>query len=251
MLLQSFFPRMHARSPIKRLMSTFLNQNVSQQQIQQLNDQIPHVNSSDEVIGPVSKKDSHVRPQGAEGTGLLHRAFSVFLFNSERQLLLQQRSSSKITFPDYLTNTCCSHPRFNDDELNEKYNVGIKIAAQRRLKFELGITKDQVPLESFTHLTRIHYSGNSDENWCEHEIDHVLICQKDVHLEPNLDEVQKCYYVTQDELETLLRTADDAGILLTPWFRYISNTFLFQWWNNLDDLSSFKDDVIHRAGHQP
>jgi isopentenyl-diphosphate delta-isomerase len=56
--------------------------------------------------------------------GMLHRAFSVFLFNSKGELLLQQRASEKITFPDYWTNTCCSHPLYTPDELPEENNIG-------------------------------------------------------------------------------------------------------------------------------
>lgn len=84
--------------------------------------------------------------------GLLHRAFSVFLFNSENKLLLQQRASSKITFPDVWTNTCCSHPLhgFTPSEVDPLDGVlrgevpGAKHAAVRKLQHELGIPKEQV-----------------------------------------------------------------------------------------------------------
>lgn len=56
--------------------------------------------------------------------GMLHRAFSVFLFNSKGELLLQQRAPEKITFPEYWTNTCCSHPLYNPDELPEENQLG-------------------------------------------------------------------------------------------------------------------------------
>ena len=124
--------------------------NWSEQQIKQLDDQIVLVDQHDNVIGPSSKKECHLRPPkgSVEERGLLHRAFSVFLFNSKDELLLQQRSSSKITFPDQFTNTCCSHPRYNQTELDERDNIGIKIAAQRRLEFELGISSNEVNLFS-------------------------------------------------------------------------------------------------------
>ena len=74
--------------------------------------------------------------------GLLHRAFSVFLFNSKNELLLQQRATEKITFPDMWTNTCCSHPLGipgeGGAELAEAVE-GVKRAAQRKLDHELGI----------------------------------------------------------------------------------------------------------------
>lgn len=99
---------------------------------------------------------SQVQNQGSNGyfktrvtalllfSGLLHRAFSVFLFNTENKLLLQQRSDAKITFPGYFTNSCCSHPLNVPGELEENNAMGVKRAAQRRLKAELGIPKEQV-----------------------------------------------------------------------------------------------------------
>ena len=112
----------------------------------------------------------------------------------------------------------------------------------------------QIPLDSFDHLTRIHYSGDSDEKWCEHELDHILICRRDLELAPNTDEVQQTLYLGKNELKNFLRTADspDNGqkIVLTPWFRYIANTLLFDWWDNLHDLSMYRDTKIHRAGKQ-
>jgi isopentenyl-diphosphate delta-isomerase len=104
--------------------------------------------------------------------GLLHRAFSVFLFNSKNELLLQQRATEKITFPDMWTNTCCSHPLGipgeGGAELAEAVE-GVKRAAQRKLDHELGIKAAQVPIENFKFLTRIHYKAPSDGKWGEHE----------------------------------------------------------------------------------
>jgi isopentenyl-diphosphate delta-isomerase len=104
--------------------------------------------------------------------GLLHRAFSVFLFNSKNELLLQQRATEKITFPGMWTNTCCSHPLGIPGETGvelEESVMGVKIAAQRKLDHELGIKPAQVPIENFKFLTRIHYKAPSDGKWGEHE----------------------------------------------------------------------------------
>lgn len=104
--------------------------------------------------------------------GLLHRAFSVFLFDSHNRLLLQQRASEKITFPDMWTNTCCSHPLGipgeTGSELSEAVQ-GVRRAARRKLDQELNIQAAQVPLEKFRFLTRIHYKAPSDGKWGEHE----------------------------------------------------------------------------------
>jgi isopentenyl-diphosphate Delta-isomerase len=104
--------------------------------------------------------------------GLLHRAFSVFLFDSQNRLLLQQRASEKITFPDMWTNTCCSHPLGIPGETGVELAEavqGVKRAAQRKLDHELGIKPSQVPISNFKFLTRIHYKAPSDGKWGEHE----------------------------------------------------------------------------------
>lgn len=103
--------------------------------------------------------------------GLLHRAFSAFIFRpSDGKLLLQQRAAEKITFPNMWTNTCCSHPL--DDFEEEKVEAdqrGVKVAASRKLEHELGIPQDQTPVEGFQYLCRIHYLAPSDGMWGEHE----------------------------------------------------------------------------------
>lgn len=104
--------------------------------------------------------------------GLLHRAFSVFLFDSKNRLLLQQRATEKITFPDMWTNTCCSHPLGVPGETGAELEAavqGVRRAAQRKLDQELGIRAAQVPLDQFQFLTRIHYKAPSDGKWGEHE----------------------------------------------------------------------------------
>ncbi|XP_065666890.1 isopentenyl-diphosphate Delta-isomerase 1 [Hydra vulgaris] len=220
--------------------------NASELQIQQMNEKIVLVDENDKVLGSVSKRDSHELQ--IDGNSQLHRAFSVFLFNSKNELLLQQRSASKVTFPNYLTNTCCSHPRFNQEELVEYNHLGVKLAAQRRLLYELGILEEQVPIEAMHHLTRIHYFAKYNHHWAEHELDHVILIKSDVDLSNvNSDEVQHTQYVNQNRLRVMM---DDKKFKATPWFRYIYDGFLFNWWSKLDDLSTCQDDLIHRAGNQ-
>ena len=103
--------------------------------------------------------------------GLLHRAFSAFIFRpSDARLLLQQRASEKITFPDMWTNTCCSHPLDDfETEKVEEDQLGVRVAASRKLEHELGIPKSQTPIEEFQYLTKIHYLAPSDGVWGEHE----------------------------------------------------------------------------------
>ena len=149
---------------------------LDEEQVKMLKELCIQVNEQDEPIGPRSKVDLHVWENIISGEKLLHRAFSVFLINKENKLLLQQRAGSKITFPDYWANTCCSHPWHTEDEMERTNDLGVKRAAIRKLKQELGITNDQVPIDDFEFVTRIHYSAPCDDGkWGEHEIDHVLI----------------------------------------------------------------------------
>jgi len=103
--------------------------------------------------------------------GLLHRAFSAFIFRpSDGKLLLQQRASEKITFPNLWTNTCCSHPLDDfEEEKSEKDQLGVRNAASRKLEQELGIPRLQTEVDEFQYLTRIHYLAPSDGVWGEHE----------------------------------------------------------------------------------
>lgn len=190
------------------------------------------LDENDMPIGNLSKKICHLMTN--IDAGLLHRAFSVFLFDSENRLLLQQRATEKITFPDMWTNTCCSHPLGIPGEggayLAESI-TGVKNAARRKLEHELGIDPAQVPFEDFKFLTRIHYKAPSDGMWGEHEIDYILFIKADVDLQPNLNEVRDTTYVTADRLKEMFQ---DEKLKFTPWFKLICNSLLFDWWKCLD-----------------
>lgn len=123
------------------------------------------VSDDDLVIGSESKRVGHeftpLQPRG-----LLHRAFSVFLFDeSTNELLLQKRASTKITFPNVWTNTCCSHPLHGMDvnevdgpeSVRDGSVMGAKAGAVRKLEHELGIPLGELQLEQFKFLTRVHY----------------------------------------------------------------------------------------------
>ncbi|KAF6270527.1 isopentenyl-diphosphate delta isomerase 1 [Rhinolophus ferrumequinum] len=134
---------------------------LDEQQVKLLAEMCILIDENDNKIGAETKKNCHLNENIEKG--LLHRAFSVFLFNTENKLLLQQRSDAKITFPGCFTNTCCSHPLSNATELEEDDAMGVRRAAQRRLKAEFGIPLEQVPPEEMKYLTRIHYKAQSDE----------------------------------------------------------------------------------------
>ena len=88
--------------------------------------------------------------------------------------------------------------------------MGVKNAARRKLQQELGINPADVPLDSFTYLTRVYYKARSDEIWGEHEIDYILICRpnKDVAVNPNPNEVQEVTWVTPQSVEGWVKEKD-------------------------------------------
>ncbi|KAF2721597.1 isopentenyl-diphosphate delta-isomerase [Polychaeton citri CBS 116435] len=220
-------------------------QGYDEEQIRLMDEVCIVLDNDDNPIGSASKKICHLMSNIDKG--LLHRAFSVFLFDSQDRLLLQQRASEKITFPDLWTNTCCSHPLGVPGETGanlEAAVLGVKRAAQRKLSQELGIKAEHVPLDKFDFLTRIHYKAPSDGKWGEHEIDYILFIQADVDLEPNLNEVQATMYVTKDQLSDMF--ADKTGKWrFTPWFKLICESMLFEWWEHLgkDSLKPYLNET--------
>ncbi|KAK6356257.1 isopentenyl-diphosphate delta-isomerase idi1 [Orbilia javanica] len=202
------------------------------------------LDEDDLPIGSASKKTCHLMANIDKG--LLHRAFSVFLFDPEGRLLLQQRADEKITFPSLWTNTCCSHPLGIPGETGDTLEaaiVGVRRAAQRKLDQELGIPAKQVPLDDFEFLTRIHYKAPSNGIWGEHEIDYILFIQTTVDLAPNPNEVKDTKYVTPDELKEMFQ---DPKLSFTPWFKLICETMLFEWWGSLKDLSKYTNEKAIR-----
>ncbi|KAH8680879.1 NUDIX hydrolase domain-like protein [Xylariales sp. PMI_506] len=199
------------------------------------------LDNDDKPIGTASKKLCHLMTNIDKG--LLHRAFSVFLFDDQNRLLLQQRATEKITFPDMWTNTCCSHPLSIPGETGSTLPEsveGVKRAAQRKLDHELGIKTEQVPFEDFRFLTRIHYKAPSDGKWGEHEIDYILFIKANVDLNINKNEVQDTKYVTPEELKALFT---DPTLKFTPWFKLICESMLFEWWAHLDSgIEKYTDE---------
>lgn len=198
------------------------------------------VSADDKVTGSVSKFQAHREP------GVLHRAFSVLLFNSEGKLLIQKRSAEKITFPGVWANTCCSHPLHTEAELETLNSAGVKRAAIRKLAQELGI-RDELEVGDFTAMTRLHYRAETGSGWVEEEMDHILIAGKDVTLALNANEVEAVRWVSRSDLEELL---SDTEARVAPWFRVIAEQLLPDWWPYINDQSSLRlvaDERIIRA----
>jgi isopentenyl-diphosphate delta-isomerase len=218
-----------------------------EEQRELMGEQVILVSPDDEIQGSASKAQAHHISSGL----LLHRAFSVFLFDSQKRLLLQQRASSKITFPLYWTNTCCSHPLYSiQEEMND--SIGVIHAAKRKLHQELGISPESLSDSDFHYLTRIHYRAMSDQVWGEHEIDYILFVMKDISLSPCKNEVEAVRYLDREELESWISQSKSkfSELRLTPWFRFIADHFLLDWWKYLGTDSLFQvtdKNRIYRA----
>jgi len=159
-----------------------------------MEEQVILVNSQDEETGVAGKMEAHEQ-------GWLHRAFSVFIFNSHGEMLLQQRALNKYHSGGLWTNTCCSHPRPGEN---------IKLAAERRLKEEMGF---KVSLEkAFDFL----YKADFDNGLVEHEFDHVFIAEYDGPIHFNEVEVMNCSYRSIEQIARSLKTNPDE---YTVWFR--------------------------------
>lgn len=165
-----------------------------------MEEQVILVNEKDEPIGLMGKMEAHQK-------GLLHRAFSVFVFNSKQEVLLQQRAACKYHSPNLWTNTCCSHPRAG--ETNQQ-------AGERRLQEEMGL---QVPLqEVFSFI----YKAPFDNGLTEHEYDHVLIGYSDVQPQINPEEVASWKWLS---LEAIKEDILQAPERYTAWFKIIFEEF--------------------------
>lgn len=140
------------------------------------------VDDNDQVIGQMEKLEAH-------RLGKLHRAISVFILNSRNELLIQRRADSKYHSGSLWANTCCSHPRPEEEVVD---------AGKRRLKEEMGLTAE------LDHLYHFIYKAEFENGLTEHEYDHILIGYSDVIPEPNPIEVMEWKYTQLDVLEQAL-----------------------------------------------
>jgi len=200
------------------------------------------LDSDDNVIDSSSKFTTH------HGEGILHRAFSVLIFDSEGRLLVQQRSSDKITFPAVWANSCCSHPLDIDGE-NDDPIEGVKEAARRKLDQELGIPRTITNDWKFNHIGRFEYKCRWDSDWVEHEIDHVLIVEADCEVDFNRNEIQSVDWLDNDSLIQMMeRKGRWKSQLIAPWFEAIFNNFLESGDYTIDGIISNKKSEIIRCG---
>ncbi len=170
------------------------------------------VNSDDQEIGTRSKLECHLEQ------GELHRAFSVFIFNSASEVLLQQRTAHKFLWPLYWSNACCSHPRAGEKSAE---------ATHRRLKQELGISAE------LAYLYKFEYHASYLNVGSEHELCWVWAGFAEAQdIKPNSNEVADWRFVSREELDQELSQNPDG---YTPWMK-------MEWERILKD----HQNVLHR-----
>lgn len=156
-------------------------------------EQVILVDENDHAIGLMDKMAAHDGPH-------LHRAFSIFIFNSKGEMLLQQRALTKYHSPGLWANTCCSHPR--DGET-------LAVATARRLKEEMGMICDMHEIFSFI------YQAPVGEGLTEHEFDHVWMGVSDAEPEIDTSEVHAWKYINIIDLREDMQLHRER---YTPWF---------------------------------
>lgn len=169
-----------------------------------MTEQVILVNEADQEIGFMEKMEAHEK-------ALLHRAFSVFVFNSSGEILLQQRASGKYHSANLWTNTCCSHPRPGES---------VAQAANRRLMEEMGF---QTPLQKAFDFV---YKAPFDNGLTEYEFDHVFIGTYEGSIEMNPSEVQAHAFRSFETIEAMIQ-AQPAQF--TSWF-LIAFPKVKAWW---------------------
>jgi len=200
------------------------------------------VDENDRVIDSVSKIDCH------RGKGIRHRAFSVLIFDSEERLLMQQRSSEKITFPGIWANSCCSHPLDIENENGDPVE-GVIHASKRKMLQELGIPLETSSNWEFNHLGRFEYSCRWDDDWIEHEIDHVLIVRASPDLSINRNEIKDTKWLNHQEIMQMLEGENEwKDSIVAPWFRMIWKHFIEPHYPDMDALLGSSSDKIINCG---
>ncbi len=167
--------------------------------------QVVLVNENDEVLGAMEKMEAHQK-------ALLHRAFSIFVFNSKGEMLLQQRAAHKYHSPGLWTNACCSHPQPGEETA---------AAAIRRLQEEMGFV---IPVQKVFDFV---YKTAFDNGLTEYEFDHVFAGEYEGPVLFNADEVQDICYKAMPEISKSLQTHPQK---YTAWF-HLAFPRIEKWWN--------------------
>lgn len=165
-----------------------------------IEEQVILVNEQDQEIGLMPKMEAHEK-------AVLHRAFSVFIFNSRNELMLQQRASHKYHSPDLWTNTCCSHQRHGESNIE---------AGKRRLFEEMGIVTELEEKTSFI------YKAPFDNGLTEHELDHIMVGYYDDAPSLNQEEVKDWKWMSLEDVKNDIIINPSS---YTAWFKIIFDKF--------------------------
>lgn len=158
------------------------------------------VDQQDQKIGLMPKMEAHQK-------AVLHRAFSVFIFNDKKELMLQRRALDKYHSPGLWTNTCCSHQRDGESNID---------AGKRRLEEEMGFTTE------LKEATWFIYKAPFDNGLTEHELDHIMIGNYNEAPNINVDEVDSWKWMSLDDIK---KDIDSQPDLYTAWFKIIFEKF--------------------------
>lgn len=153
------------------------------------------VDADDRETGFLSKATCH------DGGGVLHRAFSLFLFNENGELLLQQRSDAKRLWPGFWSNSICSHPRRGES---------MQVATQRRLHDELNIRAE------LEFVFKFSYQAEFDDSGAENELCHVYLGRVGNGIKPNTHEIAAVRWVPPRDIAKELA---ESPAIFTPWFK--------------------------------
>lgn len=170
------------------------------------------VDEHDEVVGYKSKAECH------EGEAILHRAFSIFIFDDQQRLLMQKRSDEKRLWPLYWSNSCCSHPRKGES---------LEVATQRRLEEELGITAE------LTFLYKFQYFAPYGAKGSEREVCHVFIGGLSQSPTVNRNEIAEMKFISPKELDAELAERTEH---YTPWFKMEWERIRNEYWHLVETL---------------
>lgn len=165
-----------------------------------IEEQVILVNEADEQIGLMPKLEAHEK-------AVLHRAFSVFILNDKNELLLQQRAAHKYHSPLLWTNTCCSHQRAGETNIQ---------AGKRRLMEEMGF---EAELRELFHFI---YKAPFDNGLTEHELDHVMLGYSNELPSVNIEEVASYKYMSIEEVRNDMQLHPE---IYTVWFKIIFDKF--------------------------
>jgi len=171
------------------------------------------VNENDEVIDYKTKAECH------DDGGILHRAFSIFIFNEEGDLLLQKRSADKRLWSLTWSNSCCSHPRKGES---------MDVATQRRLSEELGFET------TLQFLYKFQYQARYDETGSENEVCSVYIGKvrsEEVHINPT--EISEWTFISPEEMDDELKNSPEK---YTPWFQMEWKRIREDFWDKVEKL---------------